>query len=825
MHGSEAFVMLEHFMGENGHGVNSMMVKPIEMIQDPKLLNKREDYWIAELNTVFPYGLNMDASFGGIKNAYTYVTEFQAGKAVYTLFNSVKSSRSKRGKKRSNSNNGENAMAFNCKVWINDFVSKTLNESNMIHSLRTEIFKLCKADLKCLFLDNAKKTMSGNLTVHPNHQYFHYIIRDLCLHKLQKLYVKPSGAFITIKHANKLVDDINLSRIVSDKHVQSLFPTNSVFYIKPGVSFSYIKSIRSEIVNYRQTIEDPNYHQFQCNCDNYPERFKDDHHGHIYTGNMDIVNHNELRNIMIKGFGFHDQQAPNKTVAYNSVVSGVDSYIYKVSNKLGVPLASFTGWKREVLNRVKFSLDKCKKYKFNNVLSKPWVQRELSKLKEDFVLVPVDKAGKNISIICKKYYIEVMANEVLNSDTLEDVSNDKTHFLSNLQIQSPGKLDNDKLPYLYATTKMHKNPTNFRYITAARDTAFSSISINVSKCLKLLMNTARKSVSYQIKEIDNCIFVIDNRDRIINCINMCNQKKNNYKQISTWDFSTLYTKIPHQKLKDKVSTFVRKVYKCVKHSSKAANYISCSDKSRTAYWSKSSSKSNISLSADQLIVLVNIIIDNSYILFHDNVFRQIIGIPMGTNCAPYLANIFLHAYEYEYLVKLVEQGNTVTARKLAQLFRYQDDCAAFNDNGMFKEHYKHIYPPEMVLECTNLSNATCTFLDLRISVFRGKFRYKSYDKRKEFNFSIANYPHMNGNIPYSTSYGVYTSQLVRYCDINLEIKSFVADVKDMTDKFICQGFITDMLKNTFRKFRDKYLYKWSKFGVDISDFCASLFTC
>ena len=93
---------------------------------------------------------------------------------------------------------------------------------------------------------------------------------------------------------------------------------------------------------------------------------------------------------------------------------------------------------------------------------------------------------------------------------------------------------------------------------------------------------------------------------------------------------------------------------------------------------------------------------------------------------------------------------------------------AFNDNGMFKEHYKHIYPPEM--ECTNLSKATCTFLYLRISVIRGKFTYKSYDKRNEFNINIANYPHMNGNIPYSTSYGVYTSQLVRYCDINMDIK-------------------------------------------------------
>ena len=61
----------------------------------------------------------------------------------------------------------------------------------------------------------------------------------------------------------------------------------------------------------------------------------------------------------------------------------------------------------------------------------------------------------------------------------------------------------------------------------------------------------------------------------------------------------------------------------------------------------------------------------------------------------------------------------------------------------------------MVLKNTNISTCVSTFLDLRISVFRGKFRYVSYDKRNDFDFVISNYPHLNGNIPYSAAYGVY----------------------------------------------------------------------
>ena len=94
---------------------------------------------------------------------------------------------------------------------------------------------------------------------------------------------------------------------------------------------------------------------------------------------------------------------------------------------------------------------------------------------------------------------------------------------------------------------------------------------------------------------------------------------------------------------------------------------------------------------------------------------------MGTNCAPYLANLFLHVYEYDYLKHLVNIGDINTAKLLSRTFRYQDDCISMCDQGAFKEHYLLMYPPELTLENTNTSIAVCNFLDLRISIFRGKF--------------------------------------------------------------------------------------------------------
>ena len=47
--------------------------------------------------------------------------------------------------------------------------------------------------------------------------------------------------------------------------------------------------------------------------------------------------------------------------------------------------------------------------------------------------------------------------------------------------------------------------------------------------------------------------------------------------------------------------------------------------------------------------MIDFLIDNIFVVFVGQVFQQTIGIPMGTNCAPLLADCFLHAYEEDFL--------------------------------------------------------------------------------------------------------------------------------------------------------------------------------
>ena len=52
--------------------------------------------------------------------------------------------------------------------------------------------------------------------------------------------------------------------------------------------------------------------------------------------------------------------------------------------------------------------------------------------------------------------------------------------------------------------------------------------------------------------------------------------------------------------------------------------------------------------------MLDFIIDNIFALFGGRVFQQTIYIPMGTNCVPPLANLFLHAYEVNFLQGLLK---------------------------------------------------------------------------------------------------------------------------------------------------------------------------
>ena len=119
--------------------------------------------------------------------------------------------------------------------------------------------------------------------------------------------------------------------------------------------------------------------------------------------------------------------------------------------------------------------------------------------------------------------------------------------------------------------------------------------------------------------------------------------------------------------------------------------------------------------------------------------------------------------------------------------RYLDDLLDI-DNNFFDSMVSRIYPSELQLNKTNVSDTEASFLDLHLSISHGFVKNKIYDKRDDFDFVIVNFPFVDGAVPRSTSYCVYFSQLIRFARVSSHVDDFNTRIKDLTDKLTRQGY-------------------------------------
>jgi hypothetical protein len=59
---------------------------------------------------------------------------------------------------------------------------------------------------------------------------------------------------------------------------------------------------------------------------------------------------------------------------------------------------------------------------------------------------------------------------------------------------------------------------------------------------------------------------------------------------------------------------------------------------------RNSAKGKTCYSEEQVISMLEFLIDNIFVSFGGTLFQQAVGIPMGTNCAPLLADLFLYLF-------------------------------------------------------------------------------------------------------------------------------------------------------------------------------------
>ena len=86
------------------------------------------------------------------------------------------------------------------------------------------------------------------------------------------------------------------------------------------------------------------------------------------------------------------------------------------------------------------------------------------------------------------------------------------------------------------------------------------------------------------------------------------------------------------------------------------------------------------------------------------------------------------------------------------------------------------------------------FLDLHLSISNDIVSTKIYDKCDDFDFKIVNFPFLDGDVPRSTSYGVYISQLIRFARASSYVAVFNTCNKLLTQKLLKQGYLYHKLR-------------------------------
>ena len=800
--------IIEHF---EGTGYLNNKIDP----ESRKIRLEREDFWIKKLRTVYPYGLN------------ERTRDTHTDRPIGLMFPSIPRSRERVVRSRRNRNNH---LSNNSTEDFFNNVSSILknNLKNAYYTIRVMLNNIKKNLLKSIAASIIQNNALSN-SIQIDHCFLFII--DIIDSKFYKPYSKkhkklPKYTCLVDFH-NKAIESVRLNSILKLPDVIHLLPAEMrVEDDVPMVTYKLSATVRNKIFNYKKTVEEiyineeanlTSYSDY-CQCSN--SMFCDPHHHHIITGDLRLVENNKLRKLLTKGPNFREPRSTNFKVAFEKIKTAINECVEKMSNKTGYPTQIFNEWKEKIFEKVNakiyFLKTKLKQIKTRSVLKDPEVQQCLENIHRHFVVVPIDKASNNYAFICKYYYITKLLSEVgitgpqsttynLTDRTAQNIISFNKKLSEKYDLTVDQK--NESLPIMYWMPKLHKNPVGSRFIVASKSCSTKPLTSVVSRVFKMIFahiesfhaNSFFYSNFKKFWVVQNSFPILEKLDKI--------NKRKNAKSLYTFDFSTLYTTIPHKLLLQVLSDIIKLVFK-----SNTYNRIGFSDSS--TYWTKKGVGKRY-FTQTRLIETVSFLIEECYFTIGNLVFKQNIGIPMGIDPAPFWANLFLHHFESKYMQLLISAGSD-KAFRFHSTNRFIDDLIAINDRDEFYNSFKNIYPSQLELKLEH-QGSHATFLDLDISIKDDIFVYKLFDKRDQFPFHVVRMPHECSNMPSTIFYSSIFSEFLRIARCTLLYEDFTPRASELFRRMTHQGGKSSLIRKQIKKVVVKYPSIFGKFNKSCND--------
>ena len=266
-----------------------------------------------------------------------------------------------------------------------------------------------------------------------------------------------------------------------------------------------------------------------------------------------------------------------------------------------------------------------------------------------------------------------------------------------------------------------------------------------------------------------------------------NQHTFNQMTPKTFDFTTLYTKLPHQEILQNMALAIMEAmeYKEDQRRKGANGFLA---------------KFGELESYEKLMEFVEFIVCNTYIANDVNhVYKQTVGIPMGTNCAPEIATLVLYVWEARYIDSLVDNNQSEEAKKHKYTRRFIDDIVCFNVDPIPREAYNDLEYSEQ----TN-PDGSVTFLGATFRQSNGRFCIEVFDKSQEWKFKVLKYPSARSNTPGHQSKGIFMGEVRRYQLMVNSLSAFKKATTNLTRNMYIRGYRFGDIRNAWIQFMDKY---------------------
>ena len=122
----------------------------------------------------------------------------------------------------------------------------------------------------------------------------------------------------------------------------------------------------------------------------------------------------------------------------------------------------------------------------------------------------------------------------------------------------------------------------------------------------------------------------------------------------------------NSRIKEKIKELIEQTF-----NRQGSLYLACNDK--MPFFTSEQPKRYKLWSCQKMCDALHYLLDNIFIRFGSKLYRQIVGIPMGTNCAPLVADLFLFCYERDFMLSLSDNNQADIIEAFNSTARYLDN--------------------------------------------------------------------------------------------------------------------------------------------------------